>query len=89
MELLEKSIEIYGIGPANAKTLFNIEREEDKKLPNYRSLDKISGRKLLVDFKVKNGEVTESKKVQLQIPRELTEQQVHDFILEKLREEIS
>lgn len=38
--LLEKSIVVNGLGLPDAKTIFNIEKEEDKKHIFYRSLEK-------------------------------------------------
>jgi hypothetical protein len=82
--LIEKSIVINGIGRPDTKTIFTIEKEEDKKDILYRSLDKISGRKLSVNFKYTEGETEGSSKVQLSIPFGLDEEGVKAFILDEI-----
>ena len=82
--LIEKSIVINGIGRPDTKTIFTIEKEEDKKDMLYRSLDKISGRKLSVNFKYTEGETESSSKIQLSIPFGLDEESVKAFILDEI-----
>jgi hypothetical protein len=83
-DLLEKSIVISGIGRPDTKTIFTLEKEEDKKDMLYRSLDKISGRKLSVNFKYLENEVENASKIQISIPFGLDEEGVKAFILDEI-----
>lgn len=87
--LIEKSIVINGIGRPDTKTIFTIEKEEDKKDMLYRSLDRISGRKLSVNFKYSDGETENSSKVQLSIPFGLDEGGVKTFILDEINKTLN
>ena len=87
--LIEKSIVINGIGRPDTKTIFTIEKEEDKKDMLYRSLDRISGRKLSVNFKYTDGETENSSKVQLSIPFGLDEEGVKTFILDEINKTLN
>lgn len=87
--LIEKSIVINGIGRPDTKTIFTIEKEEDKKDMLYRSLDRISGRKLSVNFKYTEGETENSSKVQLSIPFGLDEEGVKTFILDEINKSLN
>jgi hypothetical protein len=82
--LLEKSIVINGIGRPDTKTIFTLEKEEDKKDMLYRSLEKISGRKLSVNFKYLENEVENASKIQISIPFGLDEEGVKAFILDEI-----
>ena len=87
--LIEKSITINGMGRPDLKTIFTIEKEEDKKDMLYRTLDKISGRKLTIDFKYMENEVEMASKVQMAIPFDLNEDEVKTFILTELNKALS
>jgi hypothetical protein len=80
--LIEKSIVINGIGRNDIKTIFTIEKEEEKNDILYRSLDKISGRKLSINFKCLE-DVNENK-IQISIPFNLNEEEVKQFILSEI-----
>jgi hypothetical protein len=82
--LIEKSIEIKGIGVLNPKTIFNIENENEKKHFKYKSLTTISGRKLSVHFKYSEGENEIQDKLQLVIPKSDDENTIKDFILNSI-----
>jgi hypothetical protein len=87
--LIEKSISINGMGRPDIKTIFTIEKEEDKNDMLYRSLDKISGRKLSIDFKYSEGDTEVSSKVQLSIPFGLDEDGVKTFILDEINKTLA
>ncbi len=80
-ELIEKSVKINGIGRPDLKTIFSIEKEEEKKDPLYFSLEKISGRKLTFEFKYVHNDQEHSIKSLVSIPFGLGELEVKDFIL--------
>jgi hypothetical protein len=82
--LIEKSIVINGMGRPDLKTIFTIEKEEEKNDMLYRTLDKISGRKLSIDFKYMENEVETASKVQVSIPFGLNEDEVKTFILDEI-----
>jgi hypothetical protein len=82
--LIEKSIVINGMGRPDLKTIFTIEKEEEKNDMLYRTLDKISGRKLSIDFKYMENEVEKASKVQVSIPFGLNEDEVKTFILDEI-----
>ena len=87
--LIEKSIIINGIGRPDTKTIFTIDNEYEKKEHLYKSLDRISGRKLSVDFKYSEGGTETSSKVQLSIPFNLNEDEVKAFILEEINKTLA
>ena len=87
--LIEKSIVINGMGRPDIKTIFTIEKEEDKNDMLYRSLHKISGRKLSIDFKYSEGDTEVSSKVQLSIPFGLDEDGVKAFILDEINKTLA
>jgi len=87
--LIEKSIVINGMGRPDIKTIFNIEKEEDKKDMLYRSLDKISGRKLSVNFKCLEGEVETNGILQMIIPSGLDEEGVKNFIISEINSNLN
>lgn len=82
--LIEKSIEIYGIGHPDTKTIFTLEKEEDKKDMRYKSLATISGRKLTVWFKYSEDDKEVQDKVSVSIPFGLDEDGVKAFILDEI-----
>jgi len=66
------------------KTTFNIEKEDEKKDYNYKSLTEISGRKLTVFFKYKEEEKEVQDKIQLQIIKSDNEDDIKTFILSSI-----
>jgi len=83
-KLIENSIKIIGIVTKNPKTTFNIEKEDEKKDYNYKSLTEISGRKLTVFFKYKEEEKEVQDKIQLQIIKSDNEDDIKTFILSSI-----
>jgi hypothetical protein len=83
-ELIEKSIVINGIGRKDLKTIFSIEKEEDKKDQLYFSIEKISGRRLVVDFKYLDNTTETESKILITIPFNLNEEEVKQFILQEI-----
>jgi hypothetical protein len=82
--LIEKSIEIYGMGHPDTKTVFNIEKEEERNHMRFKSLTTISGRKLSVHFKYSEGANEIQDKLQLVIPKSDDENTIKDFILNSI-----
>jgi hypothetical protein len=80
-QLIQDSIEIYGLGRPDAKTIFTIKDDSEKNDRLYRSLDKISGRKLTIRFKSSENELEAAGSIQMSIPTGLDELGVKDFIL--------
>jgi hypothetical protein len=88
-KLIEKSIELGGIGNPRLKNIFTIEKEEDKK-DNYRNIADIAGRKMTVFFDYQEGETKKSDRILLPIDKDLKgEVAVKDFIVSKLNEYLS
>ena len=87
-QLIEKSIEIYGMGHPDVKTVFNIEKEEDRKLPLFRDLTTICGRTLTAWFKYTNqdSEQQVQGKCAMVIPRYETEDEVKVFVLTSIND---
>jgi hypothetical protein len=83
-ELIENSIKIYGIGHSDTKTVFNIEKEYDRKHFMFKSLTSISGRILTVSFKYKEGEEEGSSKLPMVIIKSDSEQEIKDFIVDSI-----
>lgn len=79
--LIEKSIEIYGMGHPDTKTVFNIEKEEDRNHMRFKSLATISGRKLSVHFKYTEDDKEVQDKLQMTIVKSEDETVIKDFIL--------
>jgi hypothetical protein len=82
--LIEKSIEIYGMGHPDTKTVFNIEKEEDRNHMRFKSLTTISGRKLTVWFKYSENDVEIKDKLQMTIVKSDDENTIKDFILAQI-----
>lgn len=87
--LIEKSIEIYGMGHPEVKTVFNIENESDRQNPLFRDLTRISGRTLTVWFSYTENEVTVPSKMQMSIPKDLDESAVKAYILGAINETLN
>lgn len=87
--LIEKSIQIYGIGHPETKTVFNIEKEEDRNHMRFKSLATISGRKLTVWFKYEEDSKEVQDHVQMIIPVSNEEQVIKDYILEKINSKLN
>lgn len=108
--LIETSIQIYGMGHPDTKTIFQIQdttlppnptqeqikESKDKELENtkiqndmrFRSLITIGGRTLTVWFKYKENDKEEEDKVLMTIPRTNNEDQIKQFILNKINDAI-
>jgi hypothetical protein len=82
--LIENSIEIYGMGHPDTKTVFNIEKEEDRNHLRFKSLTTISGRKLTVWFKYSENDVETQDKLQMTIVKSDDENTIKDFILAQI-----
>jgi hypothetical protein len=82
--LIENSIEIYGMGHPDTKTVFNIEKEEDRNHLRFKSLTTISGRKLTVWFKYLENDVETQDKLQMTIVKSSDENTIKDFILAQI-----
>ena len=82
--LIEKSIEIKGMGVLNPKTIFNIENENEKKHFKYKSLTNISGRKLSIHFKYTENDIEVQDKLQMTIIKSEDETEIKDFILTEI-----
>ena len=82
--LIENSIEIYGMGHPDTKTVFNIEKEEDRNHMRFKSLTTISGRKLTVWFKYSENDVEIKDKLQMTIVKSDDENTIKDFILAQI-----
>jgi hypothetical protein len=65
--LIENSIKIFGMGHPDTKTVFNIEKEEDRNHFRFKSLATISGRKLTVSFKYTEDDVEAQDKLQMKV----------------------
>ena len=87
--LIEKSIEIYGMGHPETKTVFNIEKEEDKMHMRFKSLTTISGRKLTVWFKYSENGTETLDKVATTIVKSEDEQVIKDFILSEINNRLN
>jgi len=87
--LIEKSIEIYGMGHPDTKTVFNIEKEEDRNHLRFKSLTTISGRKLSVHFKYSEDDKEIQDKLQLVIPKSDDENTIKDFILTEINNSLN
>jgi len=87
--LIEKSIELGGLGNPRLKNIFTIEKEEEKR-DNYRNITDITGRKMTVFFDYQEGEVKKSDRILLPIDKDLKgEVAIKDFIVSKLNEYLS
>ena len=72
------------MGHPDTKTIFNIENEEDKKDIRFKSLTTIAGRKLSVFFDYEEDGVKKHGRTQLTIPKTDSEEEIKQFILEKI-----
>ncbi len=82
--LIEKSIEIYGMGHPQTKTVFNIEKEIERKDLRFKSLTTISGRKLTVWFKYTENDIESNDKLPMTIIKSEDETEIKDFILTQI-----
>jgi hypothetical protein len=82
--LIENSIKIFGMGHPDTKTVFNIEKEEDRNHLRFKSLTTISGRKLTVSFKYTEDGVEAQDKLQMTIVKSSDENTIKDFILAQI-----
>jgi hypothetical protein len=83
--LIQNTIKVRGIGNPEKKTIFTIEHDFQKKLPDYYNIQKICGRTLRVDYSFTNDQsAAQFAFIQLVIPFGLTELEVKDFIVEQI-----
>ena len=110
--LVEKSIEIYGMGHPEVKTVFHLntipvlteeateeqkkevkekqsENEKISKDMRFTSLTKISGRKLTVGFKYSEDGKEVQDKLQMTIVKSDSEQDIKDFILNSINNQLN
>ena len=87
--LIENSIEIFGMGHPDTKTIFNIEKEEDRNHLRFKSLTTISGRKLSVHFKYTEDGVEAQDKLQMTIVKSSDENTIKDFILAQISSKLA
>jgi hypothetical protein len=87
--LIEKSIEIWGIGHPETKTVFNIEKEEDRIHIRFKPLTAISGRKLTVWFKYTENDVETLDKVGTTIIKSDDEQVIKDIIITEINNKLN
>jgi hypothetical protein len=87
--LIEQSIEIYGMGHPDVKTIFNIKDETEKLNPRFTPLSAISGRLLTIWFKYTENNLTTEDKLRMQIPFNLNDDEVKDFILTNLNSHLA
>jgi hypothetical protein len=83
--LIEKSIEIYGMGHPDTKTVFNIETEDERNHFRFKDLTIISGRKLSIHFKYSENDTEFNGKIQLVIPKTDSEEEIKNFILVEIQ----
>jgi hypothetical protein len=86
--LIEKSIEIWGMGHPKTKTVFNIEKETDRMDIRFKPLTTISGRKLTVWFKYTENNVEILDKLSTKIITSDDEQVIKDFILTEINNKL-
>lgn len=101
--LIQKSIEIYGMGHPDTKTIFHlnevnppneltkkqeIENEKILKDIRFKSLTTISGRKLTVWFKYLENEKEVEDRIQLIIIKSENENEIKQFILESINSKL-
>ena len=82
--LIENSIKIFGMGHPDTKTVFNIEKEEERNHLRFKSLTTISGRKLTVSFKYTEDGVEAQDKLQMTVIKSDNETEIKDFILTQI-----
>lgn len=81
-ELIDNSIEIYGIGHPDVKTIFNI-GDQDKESVRFSSLEKLQNRKLTIRFKYSENDEIFEDKVVVTIPNE-NEEFIKEFIIDSI-----
>jgi hypothetical protein len=77
------------MGHPNTKTIFNIEKEEDRNHMRFKPLTDISGRKLTVWFKYEEESVETADKLQMTIVKSDDETEIKDFILSEINNYIN
>jgi len=82
--LIENSIQIYGMGHPETKTVFNIKNESERQHMRFKSLTKISGRKLSVFFDYDENDQKKSNKLQLVITKSEDENVIKQFIVDEI-----
>ena len=87
--LIESSIEIYGMGHPDTKTVFNIKDDKERSNIRFKSLTTISGRKLTVNYKYTENDAEVADKLQMVIVKSDDEQVVKDFILAEINNKLN
>lgn len=87
--LIEKSIDIRGIGHPETKTVFSIENEFERESSRFKSLTAISGRKLSVFFKYEEAGVEKSDKLQISVISSNSEDDIKSFILQQINDHLA
>ena len=72
--LIENSIQIYGIGHPDTITIFNMKSEEDRNHPRFKNLEVLKNRTLTVWFDYQEeGSIVKEQSVKMTIPNESEE----------------
>ena len=83
--VIESSIFIKGLGKGPAvKTIFSIQDESEKSSPKYFDLQKLSGKKISLEYSYTEEGEDKFAKTILDVPVGLTEVLVKDFILAEI-----
>jgi hypothetical protein len=87
--LIENSIKFKGIGHPDTKTIFNIENDSEKDDLRYKSLIKISGRKLVVNFDYSEDDNTKTDKFLITVIKSESEDEIKSYILDEINNFLS
>lgn len=89
--IIQSSISIKnGFGFKNARTVFSHPTEEDRKHPLFRSLLKLSGRRLIIEYLVQSDETSEItiRKSIVNVPKYICEEwDIKTYIIDELKEQ--
>lgn len=87
--LIINSIQIYGIGDPNTKTVFNIKSELDRNHIKFKNLEVLQNRKLTVWFNYEeNGTVFKENSLKLTIPVG-TELEIKEYIITQINQNLT
>jgi hypothetical protein len=89
--LIERTIQIGGMGHPDTITVFNLTKPEQRNHLRFKSLETICNRKITVwfDTKDENDIVEKEQFIKLQIPSTGTEDEIKDFILKSIIKQLS
>jgi hypothetical protein len=87
--LIENTIEIYGIGHPETKTVFNIKNEGERNHVRFKPLTVISERKLTIWFKYTENEKEYSDNILLTIIKSNDENEIKEFILNEINNKLN